>query len=111
MKLLNNELEQTISNTVQALMRDERIAMYKKIKQLIEYDETLAMLWEQQKQIQKELVHAKTYKLTNQKQELELVLSEIEKQLQTHPLMEAYNAAYVQVVDIQNEIEEIVFGE
>lgn len=95
----------------EALAADERIITYKTIKQLIAADGTLAQLWEEQKQIQKELVHAKTYRLINQKEQLELALEQIEKQLKEHPLMEAYDEAHAQVVAIQEEIEEIVFHE
>lgn len=111
MKLLNKELEQILLETVQALRSDERILTYHTLKKMIEEDGTLAELWENQKAIQKELVHAKAYGLEAQKAQMELELADVEKQLQNHPLMVSYQEAHAQVVEIQNEIEEIVFGE
>lgn len=96
---------------IQALQEDERIQAYHLIKEGIQADVQLNALWEEQKQIQKELVHAKTYNLTQQKAKQEKELVRVEAQLSKHPLMRAYNEAYEQVIDIQSEIEEIVFSE
>ncbi|MGL4662682.1 MAG: YlbF family regulator [Culicoidibacterales bacterium] len=108
---MNKNLDDAVLEVREALACDERIMTYKTVKHLIESDGTLQQLWEQQKSIQKELVHAKAYGLENQKNQCEHELAHIEKQLASHPLMEAYQEAYQDILDIQTEIEEIVFGE
>lgn len=111
MKSLNNEVEKAVNEVIEALNQDDRILMYRQVNQMIQADGSLHALWESQKEIQKELVHAKTYHLPQQKEKLEHELETIEKQLSTHPLMQAYKEAHVYIVEIQKEIEEIVFGE
>lgn len=111
MKLLNNKIDEIVSEVIEILKTDERLLTYHMLKEIIEKDEVLNHLWEKQKTIQQELVHAKAYKLLEQQQNLEIMLQNVENQLATHPLMLSYQEAYMQVTEIQNEIEEIVFSE
>lgn len=106
---MNKTVAEVLDSTIESLQSDDRIQTYKTLQNLIQQDGTLNDLWETQKQIQKELVHAKTYHLTNQMNDLDAKLKDVALKLENHPLMQAYNDAHREIVALQKEIEEIVF--
>lgn len=105
------ELEEVVDNVVAELESDSRVQMYKTIAKNIDTNAELNDLWAEKRIIQKELIHAKQYQLFEQQQHLTARLDTINHELEMHPLIRVYNELHEQIVDIQKEIEEIVFSE
>lgn len=105
------ELEAALSDVVNELESNQNVQMYKAIAKSIDTNAELNTLWSEKRIIQKELIHAKQYQLFEQQQYLTARLDTINHKLEMHPLIRAYNELHEQIVDIQKEIEEIVFSE